>query len=698
MLARTIPGEPMRASGLVCVFWFALVPASFAQEIDTAILAPSSRPFTILDQIERPKEKQAFLALFKQRDARRRLDAARFFLQSYPDSWILAEVYDIAAKASIDVGNFADALAYSRSSLRIFPENPLLLVPVANLQVQQGLLRQGERSARDALDYLQRFARPSSVRESDWPNLKRKLEASALYALGRAEMTAAPALAAPDRAAELRDAAAVLARAADLNPDDAEIQYLLGLAHLSVNDRPSAARAFAAAARVPGPLQARAAGQLRELHWNPADQRHSAPAPPPRTNLSAPGRYAGSDVCRACHMSEYAGWQQTGMARMFRPYRRENVFGDFSGGSSFDKAAGEWPARAFEENGRYYFAVRGAGNVWERYPIDFTIGSKWQQAYATRLANGEIHVFPLQYSRVRESWVNYWKTIDPPRSRRADLRLFHNLSSSTNYQANCAPCHTSQLRTRKPNSTELSEIVFTEGGVNCEMCHGPSAGHVESIRRAKRGPGAANQAPVSFARLDHREYVTICGQCHMQSAILEHGPDGEWNYSTTDGVFHARYSNRSLTDFSRRAFYKDGRFRETTFIGEAFLRSACYRRGQAQCGNCHNPHPADAVRNPTSLRYPDRPDQMCLQCHTGYVRRVEAHTHHAQASEASRCISCHMPRIMNSVLFFARTHQIDDVPTADTTLRFGQEESPNACLLCHRDKNGQWVAAALKNW
>jgi hypothetical protein len=32
------------------------------------------------------------------------------------------------------------------------------------------------------------------------------------------------------------------------------------------------------------------------------------------------------------------------------------------------------------------------------------------------------------------------------------------------------------------------------------------------------------------------------------------------------------------------------------------------------------------------------------------------------------------------------------------TLRFGQQESPNACLLCHREKDGHWVAGRLQSW
>jgi predicted CXXCH cytochrome family protein len=680
----------MRRSTFVCSVFFGLMSTAFAQDIDTAILSPSVNQFTILDQIERPKERKAFTAIYKKRDAGQRLEAARSFLSAYPDSWLLAEVYDIAAKACIDVGDFREALVYAKESMRLLPENPLLLVPVANVQIQMGLFREGERNARDALEYLDRFARPSSIRETDWPELKRQLQASSLYALARAELTVSPG----------RGHAAVadLTRAAQLNPNDAEIEYLLGLAQVSLDDRDSAARAFAAAARLPGPVQARALNQLRELHRDAADYP-AAPAPSaPDPPATSPGRYAGSEVCRTCHSSQYGAWQQTGMARMFRPYRLEDVFGDFAKHNGLEEAAGGWPARTSVEGDRYYLTARGSDGKWERYPIDFTIGSKWQQAYATRLPNGEIHVFPIQYNKVERSWVNYWKIIDPPGSERANVGLFHAMGLRTNYQANCAPCHTSQLRTAKPGSTAPRDMVFSEGGVNCEMCHGPSAGHVEAMQAGKAYGNSPEDPPVVFAKLDNRGYLSICGQCHMQSAVREEGPQGEWNYSGTSKVFHARYTNRPLTDFSRRAFYKDGRLRETTFIGEAFMRSACYRRGQAQCGHCHNPHPADAATNPTSLKDRDRPDQMCLQCHTGYASRIEAHTHHPVSSDGSRCVNCHMPRIMNSLLFQARTHQIDDIPRADTALRFGQKESPNACLLCHQDKDGQWIASRLQSW
>ena len=77
---------------------------------------------------------------------------------------------------------------------------------------------------------------------------------------------------------------------------------------------------------------------------------------------------------------------------------------------------------------------------------------------------------------------------------------------------------------------------------------------------------------------------------------------------------------------------------------------------------------------------------MCVQCHTKLRESPERHTRHAAGTEASQCVSCHMPRIMDALLFPARTHEIDDIPDAEMTARFGQEYSPNACLGCHKDR------------
>jgi len=382
------------------------------------------------------------------------------------------------------------------------------------------------------------------------------------------------------------------------------------------------------------------------------------------------------------------------MAKMFRAYQPENVIGDFQENNRFTDGGGFPIARMITDRGRHYFEIRSEQDPqWKRYPVDYTIGSKWQQAYATRLPNGQIHVFPIQYNKPNKRWINYWTMIDLPNSLRANVESFPRLSPATNYQMNCAPCHTSQLRLVHKGSPE--NAIFREPGINCEMCHGPSADHVASVLSGKQRR-RSHDPPVEFRQISSREYVSICAQCHMQSAERRSRP--ELNYSSDGDTFYLKYRSQNYVDFSRKAFFRDGRFRETTFIVESFVRTNCFKKGQAHCGYCHDPHPADVRSNPTSLRFPTQPDRMCLQCHDRYSSNVEAHTHHPGSSEASRCVSCHMPRITNSLLFQARSHQIDDIPNAEMTQRFGLEESPNACLVCHSAKDATWLTNQLQSW
>jgi predicted CXXCH cytochrome family protein len=266
------------------------------------------------------------------------------------------------------------------------------------------------------------------------------------------------------------------------------------------------------------------------------------------------------------------------------------------------------------------------------------------------------------------------------------------------YQRDCAPCHTSQL---SYDGASAAKVKFREGGIDCEMCHGPSQAHVDAMRAGSRSnPPAASglQTPVDFRKISAEQSVAICAQCHEQS--LAHDPDasGAVNYSPAGAPFYRAYPSHLLSDYSHKIFYADGRFRATTFIGEAFERSRCFLEGVATCVSCHNPHPDNAAANQKSLKFAPDSDEMCVQCHQALREHPERHTRHAPASEASRCVSCHMPRNMDALLFHARSHQIDEIPDAEMSARFGNSESPNACLTCHADQDVRWLVDSMAAW
>ncbi len=671
---------------------------------------------TILDEIQDLGERKAFVALFERRNPEERRKVAENFLKHYPQSSFLSQAYEIAAKASIDLGDNKAALQFGRESLRLLPENPLLLVPLADIQIREDEAAEATQNARMALDYLDRFVGPSVFSGKEWTALARELRASSLYILARATTAEGLTAAGGERAVKLKEAEELASKAWRLEASNSAIAYLLGLIRLARGEQKEAAIALAATCRQDGSLKAKAEEHLRAIyaHWPSKPPQGfdefirnlEAAAETPRLELETAGgpretggvapAYAGSRSCESCHAREYAGWQNTGHGRMLRPYEFANVFGDFNKATYADET-GKVVARMTHDEAQHYFETLDTEDRWHRYRVDYTIGVKWQQTYATRLPNGEIQVFPLQYNRLEKRWVAFWKMIDTPKSERGNVVNFSRHSSDTAYLAHCGACHTSQLRLTKFVAPEAKDLVFAEPGINCEMCHGPGGEHVASMRSAKPGYSPSLKLQVEFSKITSRDYVAICAQCHLQSAILSLGPEGEFNYRYLPDTFYVHYQSRPYTEFALRAFYKDGRFRLITWAVESFLRSKCFLEGGAHCGHCHDFHPSDS-KNDRALKFLDRPDQMCLQCHPAYAAKLEAHTRHQAKSEGSRCTACHMPKIMNSVMFKTMTHQLDDIPDAEMTARFGQKESPNACLICHPDRDIAWLRQELNKW
>jgi predicted CXXCH cytochrome family protein len=669
-----------------------LVALASAQEINVAIgLGGRPAPVSILDEIEEAGERRAFRELWDA-DSGAQIRLAAAFVEAYPRSILLRETYELAARAHVAEGNLSAGLDWAARALRLLPENPFLLVMVADVAAKQRDLDRAYASAADALRYLAHAEPPTSIPRDRWPHVRANLRATALFVQGRVAATRE----------QYKEAEQLLMASLTLNSADTEALYTLGVVRMAVRADEGAARAFVGVAQTGGPLGTAARESLRILHARSASAgtlsfdawltRHSwsPPEPAPPVDRPESGRYAGSSACRYCHARVYSSWQSTGMARMFREYRAEHVIGDFSGAQTVSGLA-----RAVIDAGRHFIEIRrGESGDMVRYPVDYVIGSKWQQAYATRLPDSRLLVFPIQYSRRRSAWINYWQQVDAPGSPRTDIAQFHRAPEDAVYQTSCAPCHTSQL-SFAAGTTRPSSATFRETGINCEMCHGPSLAHVERMKSGIKAPVTATAAtPINFKRVPAERYVAVCAQCHAQSAVHDAQPGGAVNYSET-GEPYRTYALELPSAFPRRALYRDGRYRATTFISEAFARSQCFRKGNATCGSCHDPHPPNAAQNPTSLKFSEDADAMCVQCHTALGTRPDRHTRHAAGTEASRCVSCHMPRIMEAVLFDARSHEIDDIPDAAMTERFGNTDSPNACMSCHAGRDAGWLRTSL---
>jgi len=168
--------------------------------------AKAGNSVTLLDEIDDPGERKAYVALFQKQNAQNRRRTAVEFLQQYPQSWFLSQAYEIAAKASIDLGDNKSAIQFGRESLKLLPENALLLVPIADVETQEGNSAGATQDARMALSCLDRFLRPAVFSEKEWTALEKQLRATSYYILGKAATGEGLDAKGPDRDSKLQEA------------------------------------------------------------------------------------------------------------------------------------------------------------------------------------------------------------------------------------------------------------------------------------------------------------------------------------------------------------------------------------------------------------------------------------------------------------------------------------------------------------
>lgn len=195
-----------------------------------------------------------------------------------------------------------------------------------------------------------------------------------------------------------------------------------------------------------------------------------------------------------------------------------------------------------------------------------------------------------------------------------------------------------------------------------------------------------NVPPINFEKINHREYIIIYKQYHIQSNITKLKTKNTINYSKKKD-FIKHYTNHPYTKFSQKTFYKNNHFQKTTFIIESFLHTTYFEHNKSHYKNYHNPHPTNTPTNTHSLKFLDDPDHMYTQYHENYTTNPTTHTHHMIKNEKKQYTSYHIPHIINNLLFKSNTHQIDSIPNNKTTIRFNSTKNPNTCLLYHTNHN-----------
>ena len=74
---------------------------------------------------------------------------------------------------------------------------------------------------------------------------------------------------------------------------------------------------------------------------------------------------------------------------------------------------------------------------------------------------------------------------------------------------------------------------------------------------------------------------------------------------------------------------------------------------------------------------------------------IQEHTHHAANSPGSQCVSCHMPKIEQTMANVnVRSHTFEVIGPHVTD----EFKMPNSCTACHTDKSTEWIRTAMRSW
>ncbi len=401
--------------------------------------------------------------------------------------------------------------------------------------------------------------------------------------------------------------------------------------------------------------------------------------PPPGTGgpgaaPTAPG-YSSAASCRECHEKFYRLWSNSRHGLAMQPVTPELL------------AKLTFPTDDTVIKDYRYRPVRGQGGGWlqehgpqgdKKYRLEQALGGKNVFYFLTPLEKGRLQVLPLAYDVRHKAWFDTTRSMLRHQGTGRGEEQLSWKDNLLTFNSACYGCHVSQFSSNYDLATGAYRSVWTEPGINCETCHGPGAEHIRVCREAPPGTAPPDLKIISVKKFTAAQHNDTCSPCHAKMIPLTSG------YTPGERFF----DHYDLVALENPDFYPDGRDLGENFTLTQWLASPCVKSGKLSCLHCHT----------SSGRYrfqdPAQANQACLPCHAQRVAYAAAHTHHpADNPDSPRCVSCHMP--MTEFGRMRRTDHSMRPPTPAATLAF---RSPNACNLCHRDKNAAWADKQVRQW
>ncbi|MBK9030383.1 MAG: ammonia-forming cytochrome c nitrite reductase subunit c552 [Myxococcales bacterium] len=410
-------------------------------------------------------------------------------------------------------------------------------------------------------------------------------------------------------------------------------------------------------------------------------------AAPPSTEVSNidDDAYVGPAACIECHPENGARWRAGLHATMTQVATRAAVVGRFDGALL---RYGDGRARFDWRDDAPTMELTSGDGVTRRFKVTRTIGTRALQEYVGVAQDDPAGIevrLPFGWWRARADWYPqpYYDSWFDAEWQGERLAFDPTAAALEPWADRCAWCHNTYpfaLRAARPdvgvgperdlapmpplitdNHLPIERLVTV--GISCESCHFGGRAHAEAPEQvaptfAPRGPKVipVDDAPLPPTDRDDPQTIgAICAQCH--STPSPRFPDGS----------PARNSSESL----------------------ALAAGAC--ASAIRCVDCHDPH----QRGPDAGG-PDRAAHLaaCARCHPALASPAAAQAHARHAPEDASCLDCHLPRLVQGIGTYVRSHRISSPGDRDM-LAAG---APNACNLCHLDRSITWTARALADW
>jgi tetratricopeptide (TPR) repeat protein len=390
---------------------------------------------------------------------------------------------------------------------------------------------------------------------------------------------------------------------------------------------------------------------------------------------TASAAFSGTQSCRECHEKFYRLWAPSHHGLAMQPFTAELFQTKLAVQAGSLVIEGSRYRVEFDDGKGWVSESGSEGN--RRYPITHALGGKNVYYFLTPMDRGRLQVLPLAFDVHKETWFD---------TAASGIRHFRDIEEDPvgwkdqeyTFNTSCYGCHVSQFTRNYDLKTDTYRSIWREPGINCEACHGSAVEHVRVCRQAEKGKPPKDLKIDVIRPPQFSSNITsgACSICHAKASPLT------VSYRPGDDFFdHFDLGVLDLPDY-----YPDGRDLGENYTYTQWLMNPCAKSGQLDCLHCHT----------SSGRYRyagDSDNSACRRCHAEKVENAAAHSHHQKGSAGSQCISCHMPMTK-----FARMNRSDHSmlpPTPAATIAY---ESPNACNICHTDKDASWSDRWVRQW